>query len=140
MLTWCLKTLIYELSAHIVHTKFMYGPLQQKKDCTYVHLTIFCSDLCDASLGDSSSDGNSPTNPTPPTIFIDNNNPSPYMNDYRPSARGNHAGMSYMFVSKDDPNYNMNHRRRGKAVIFNFAQWVCNLLALFVSCEINMVF
>lgn len=50
------------------------------------------------------------------------------MNDYRPSARGNHPGMSYMFVSKDDPNYNMNHRRRGKAVIFNFAQWVCNLI------------
>jgi hypothetical protein len=31
---------------------------------------------------------------------------------------------SYMPVSKDNPNYNMNHVKRGKALIFNFDRWV----------------
>ncbi|OXA60052.1 caspase-1 isoform X2 [Folsomia candida] len=35
----------------------------------------------------------------------------------------NLPGKSYMPVSKDDPNYNMNHPRRGKAIIFNFDRW-----------------
>lgn len=35
--------------------------------------------------------------------------------------------IAYMPVSKNDPFYNMNHPRRGKAVIFNFDYWVRNL-------------
>jgi hypothetical protein len=37
-------------------------------------------------------------------------------------------GLAYMTVSKDDPFYNMNHPRRGKAIIFNFDHWVSLVL------------
>jgi len=32
--------------------------------------------------------------------------------------------MEYYPVSKNDPNYKMDHKRTGKALIFNFERWV----------------
>ncbi|CAL8126738.1 unnamed protein product [Orchesella dallaii] len=72
----------------------------------------------DSSLSSNSTqeDANAPASPVRSETSAQNY-------DYRPMAQGNISGMSYMPVSKLDPNYNMNHPRRGKAVIFNFDRW-----------------
>ncbi|ODN01038.1 Caspase-1, partial [Orchesella cincta] len=72
----------------------------------------------DSSLSSNSSeqDANSPASP----VRSEN---SAYITDYTPMAQGNIHGMSYMPTSKLDPNYNMTHPRRGKAIIFNFDRW-----------------
>lgn len=91
-------------------------------------LVNVCSDNKTGQVDtDSSSGGHSPTNPVPPPMAPrspnENSNGDGYF-DYRPSAHSNVPGLSYNFVSKDDPNYNMNNPRRGKALIFNFDKYV----------------
>jgi len=85
-----------------------------------------CKGCCRISV---STDGSAGSPPIKPVIFHQNVNRS------RSNDRPVVPGKSYMPVSKDNPYYNMDHRRRGKALIFNFDRWVKEQILIECNCQ-----
>ena len=65
--------------------------------------------------------GESSSDTTSDTSFTDESPINERIGIYGP---GSESQVKYMPVSKNDPEYNMRHPYRGKALIFNFDKWV----------------